>query len=112
MTRVKQIVANLKIVERRENRGLATKEGTLDEVMAFLADDLEEDYAQNITERDNKPWNFDYVLTDDAVDEGELSLSTRRFDPNNLKSGSIFYARPIRRVSQDRFLLWLDVEEC
>jgi hypothetical protein len=81
--------------------------GTLHDVMDRLADVLQDDYALNFARRDTKR-TFEYVVTDAGPDEGAVEIWTRLFHPHDAKTGNIFYGRTVRRISADKYRLWVD----
>jgi len=115
MERLRDIVSQMDVAAHPKGRQQAartkasvTLEGTVDEIMSRLSDALEEDYAENVSECVHAPWDFDYVVTDDTPTKGAIEIYTRLFNPSDANMGSSFYGRTVRRVSSDRYMLWID----
>ena len=55
-------------------------EGSLDHVLARIADRLEADYVESRVERSREPWSFGYVVKDLFPANSVIEVLTRFFD--------------------------------
>jgi hypothetical protein len=94
--------ASTKGFRTRKNAAL---EGTLSELLESLGKALRADYENQLNDP-KRSWQFDYVVAKDMRDAESLQVLTRLFAPPD--SGSILYGRLIRRVGDNRYLLWVD----
>src|SRR5262245_12427298 len=99
LARLREILAemdiSIPIASRLRTKRDMTLEGTLHDVIARLEDVLQQDFAENFVEGQDKPWRFDYVVTDKSPDTGAIEIWTRLFDPSDTRKGNAFYGRAV-----------------
>jgi hypothetical protein len=115
IARLREILAKMAITDAKRSRFRAladmTLEGPLEQIIERLEDVLQQDFAENHVEQQQKPWAFDYVVTDKSPDRGAIEVWTRLFNPSDSTMGSAFYGRAVKRISQTTYRLWVDDDE-
>lgn len=84
----------------------AILEADLSTIVNSLRANIDKDSRENIAASHKQPWDFDYRVVRDDEDADAILVLTRLYQSE--QSGKIFYGRMIRRVEEDRYLLWID----
>ncbi len=98
--------------DRQAPKGFKRKQANAElsrqQLMHRIRKSLEEDYAENTEDCETGNVGFDYVVSFDAHYAGSLAVMTRLFNKTDTDSGNIYYGCEIRRIGEDRYLLWGD----
>jgi hypothetical protein len=113
MARIREILASIDIthhVDREapkdRKRRHAIGEKTLVDVVRYVRAKLVEDHAENARDYAEGNVGFDYVVSLDVHYSGNVAVLTRLFNRMDAHVGSVFYGLELRRIANDRYLIW------
>jgi hypothetical protein len=107
---LEQILRSLKasaFVETRQRKVRdATVDGTLAQIVDRLKAILARDYEDNMVEERAGVCSFDYLLLENDAYRDGVEILTRLYKEG--RDGNIMFGRLVKRVDDNRYLLWSD----